>query len=1424
MRHLLVFVLLLAPLAAHAQNARLEALLEGQLSNEERIVEIDGFAGALSSEATMEALRISDRDGVWIELTDLALDWNRSALLRGRLEVEELSAAFVRVIRPPLPSETVDVPEAEASGFRIPDLPVTIQIDRLAVDRISLAEPVLGEAVEATAELSALLEDGALQVALDAARVDDKPGRAVIDLGFSPETELLRIGLDVSEPPEGIVARALSLPGLPSLTLVVAGEGQLDDFSADIRLATDGVERLGGDVTLTAVTEGRAFTVDLAGDIRPLLEPGSRAFFGDDTRLQARGVNGEGGALTLESLDLTSEALRLSGTAALAAGGAPERFALEGEIGRGERSAIPGTDVTLTGATLDLDFDAAQSDAWTFDVTAREVAASGFAADRLDLDGTGVLIPDSDTPFEGRVTAAVDGLATPGDPALQQALGGAITLATDVIAQAGGAFALENLELEAQNLTATGRADITPTDGRVALVAEIAASAPDLAPFSAISGQSLAGAVSADVTAEAELPGGAIVVSLTGVSEGIDLGIEPLEPLLTPRSDLAIALRRDETGTSIEDFRLDNPEITARVAGSLSSSDGGLDVTARLREIALFTDLVEGPVELDVSLADVQGDRRLSGQVVTQFGLDAEVSGTLAGQGAAVRFEGSLAEVERFVAQLEGTAALTARLDLADIPTLDADFIAEPGIRANVQGPLSGPDQGFDIGAEIENLAAFAEPLPGPATLSARVTDLANGPLIDATLMATPGIEARIEGRPTGDQEGLDITATVADLAPFVPQLAGPARVEARLDDIVEGLLVDAVLTATPGIAAQVDGRATGPDEGFDVTATIADLGVFLPQLAGPARVSARIDDLTDGLLIDADLTATPGLSAQIAGRATGPEEGFDITATARDLGFVAPLLSGPARISARIDELQGALEVGADISASPGLTARIDGTPLGEASRLTFTARAASLAQFVDGLSGGATVSGEARDLTNRPNFDVTLRTDQGARAEVSGTAGLPGGAVDIAANGTAPLALAQGFIGERGLSGQLGFDVRLNGQPALQALTGTATIRDGRLFDPANAITLAPITADVGLSGGQARIDASAGLEGTPIEIAGTAGLAQPFPIDIIINANRLPVRYADILENRTSLALALRGSARRLAISGNIDIADTEIRIPDTGLGGAPDIPPIRHVGAPSDVRQTLDRAGLDLSGIAEEAGTGGPVIPLDIILTATTPVFVRGRGLDAGFTGGVRVTGNARSPVPVGQLDLTRGRLDFLGRRLDLSEGSITVAGSLIPRINIVSRTVVEDITAEIALAGRVTEPELILSSFPELPEDEILARILFGRGIETLSAFQVARLVNSVRKLSGRAGDGVLETTRNALGVDDFDLRTDAETGEAELAVGARLNDNLYSEVEVGAGGSTTINLNLDLTNNTRLQGSASSDGETGIGIFWERDY
>ena len=85
------------------QGSFLERLIEDNLSGDDRQVSITGFSGALSGRATMDSLTISDAEGDWFTMSDAVLDWNRSALLAGRLEVAEISAALISLPRLPTP-------------------------------------------------------------------------------------------------------------------------------------------------------------------------------------------------------------------------------------------------------------------------------------------------------------------------------------------------------------------------------------------------------------------------------------------------------------------------------------------------------------------------------------------------------------------------------------------------------------------------------------------------------------------------------------------------------------------------------------------------------------------------------------------------------------------------------------------------------------------------------------------------------------------------------------------------------------------------------------------------------------------------------------------------------------------------------------------------------------------------------------------------------------------------------------------------------------------------------------------------------------------------------------------------------------------------------------------------------------------------
>ncbi|MFN3525596.1 MAG: DUF490 domain-containing protein, partial [Paracoccus sp. (in: a-proteobacteria)] len=179
--------LLLFPLAVLAQTAAelseqidddrgfLTGLLERNLSGAGRTVVLEGFEGALSSRATFRELRISDSEGVWLTLRDGAIQWNRSALLRRRIEIAELSAAEILLPRMPVGEDTGV--QAEAPVFALPELPVALNIDQIRAGRVSLGEPVIG--IEAVLQIDGnlSLDDGEGETQLTINRLDGPRGQ-----------------------------------------------------------------------------------------------------------------------------------------------------------------------------------------------------------------------------------------------------------------------------------------------------------------------------------------------------------------------------------------------------------------------------------------------------------------------------------------------------------------------------------------------------------------------------------------------------------------------------------------------------------------------------------------------------------------------------------------------------------------------------------------------------------------------------------------------------------------------------------------------------------------------------------------------------------------------------------------------------------------------------------------------------------------------------------------------------------------------------------------------------------------------------------------------------------------------------------------------------------------------------------------------
>jgi translocation and assembly module TamB len=326
----------------------------------------------------------------------------------------------------------------------------------------------------------------------------------------------------------------------------------------------------------------------------------------------------------------------------------------------------------------------------------------------------------------------------------------------------------------------------------------------------------------------------------------------------------------------------------------------------------------------------------------------------------------------------------------------------------------------------------------------------------------------------------------------------------------------------------------------------------------------------------------------------------------------------------------------------------------------------------------------------------------------------------------------------------------------------------------------------------------------------------------IDLQVTLDRLGIAQDQLFEAEVSGQIRVSGPmAIGALVSGTVTVNEAEIRIPNSPLARAGYIPPgLTHITDIAPVRRTRAYAG-----IAEGTTHGRTPRPMRLDLTVDAPgrVFVRGRGLDAELGGRLFLAGTTRDVIPSGSFSLIRGRLDLLGNRFQLTEGSASLVGSFTPFLRLVATTESGGVSTSVILEGEATAPEIRFTSVPELPEDEVLARLIFRRSLASLSPFQAAQLAMSVATLTGRADGGILGRTREALGLDDLDFTTD-ENGGTAVRAGRYISENVYTDVTVDSGGRGEVSINLDLTSSITVRGRTDTEGRTGVGVFFERDY
>ena len=726
---------------------------------------------------------------------------------------------------------------------------------------------------------------------------------------------------------------------------------------------------------------------------------------------------------------------------------------------------------------------------------------------------------------------------------------------------------------------------------------------------------------------------------------------------------------------------------------------------------------------------------------------------------------------------------------------------------------VSGQTNDLKIGvAQIDPV------LTGPANLRLDATRDETGVMIRELAIASNTLELLANMQLSSDRVGGAINLNLADISSVEPSLSGSLQASAHGNFDGQGVGQAVAVLRNGADLAEID-----------IVTTDDDVDTYETQLRIVAQDLSRYATLVGQNLSGA-------LEATIAGDVARDLESFDVVAEIgtenlkTGIEAIDPLFAGSGVVETRVAlRDDGKIVVPKLLLNTPALQldAELNASDRGNGTA-RFEAVLSDIGIFASDFSGPARTQGTAeRGLDGVWSLSIDGSGPGGSSTRVTGTAS-ESGVLDIEAVGSIPLGMFNGALEPRRLSGIAQYDLRISGAPEISSLRGSITSRGAQLSAPTLGQSLNGISIDVDFVDSRAQLDLAGTVDaGGTVNVRGSVGLNAPYSATIATDLNKVVLRDPTLYDSSISGNIAVTGPISNGAtISGVLRLGETNLRVPSSDFGTLGALPEVAHIGAPNSVRRTLSRAGLELTGRTSEATQSADraVYPIDLLIEAPDRIFIRGRGLDAELGGSLIIGGTTALPVPQGQFNLIRGRLSVLQQRFDLTEGFAAIQGDFSPFVRLLATTKARTGTLiNVSVEGPVTEPEVTFTSSPQLPQDEILAQLIFGRDLSQITPFQAVQLASAASTLAGRGGGGIVDSFRSGIGLDDFDVTTD-ESGNAAVRAGKYISDNIYTDVTVSSEGETEINLNLDISSDITAKGGFTSEGETSLGIFFERDY
>ena len=429
--------------------------------------------------------------------------------------------------------------------------------------------------------------------------------------------------------------------------------------------------------------------------------------------------------------------------------------------------------------------------------------------------------------------------------------------------------------------------------------------------------------------------------------------------------------------------------------------------------------------------------------------------------------------------------------------------------------------------------------------------------------------------------------------------------------------------------------------------------------------------------------------------------------------------------------------------------------------------------------------------------------------------------GKLDLAVFQTLPA------MADLSLKGKVDVDMGIGGSLEKWDLTGGVTISDGRYENVEQGVLLDRIQGRLSAEGRILKLTQLTATDGGPgtIALKGWADVDPPFQTEIALTLKQATLLRKETLTVMVGGNLDVKGNKDRMDLTGEINLERTEIAIPKR-------FPPDVTV-----IPVTIINDPAVASTEKPKSKKGGTLIQMDLGVNIPDKFFVRGRGLDAEFKGRLTVQGPADNPVVRGTLNVVRGTFQCLSRTFKVTSGQIAFDGATppVPYLNINTQVNAGEITAQVDVTGPADAFKLKLSSQPPLPQDEIMAQILFGQSVAKLNTFQALQMAYSVNELAGGYGPDVMGKTRGFLGLDRLDFSGGDQNGKSNtgsddsngpsVTLGKYVSDRVYVGVEQDlTDNKQDVIVEVNITPNFTVESKAGTKSGAGLGFNWNYDY